>query len=322
MKTLKAFEPEELIILHRLLAVKVAYMLGRKMEENDWGDIYCKAKKIPTQTWSNLNIDVAHHNLGVEHKMLCVRSKGDIAGICGKSFMHPSATRSIRIRTTDADANEVMIEVFEQYSQLIQDRKSYIQKKTQTTEKIDLRTGWLLWQESLHQFLYFEEETIAPSANDYTAVWEDAKVKGSRKSSKNLWIYEKASGKKKYSVTTSAGIKIQPYFDVPPPNDPNLYIFNVIGESINFGEVKVWLTQSTYREITSLYGTIDKTIISEKIIESCSHIVTSNTEIKLYEQNGEDLIISVEAYTKLYETFPEAISDEHAFLMLVNNHLP
>ena len=89
---------------------------------------------------------------------------------------------------------------------------------------------------NLRQFLYFEEPIRAPNADDYTAEWVESGG-GSRKGSRNLWIYEKATGKKRFSVTTSAGAKIQPYFDVPPPNNPNLYIFTVIGEVIMDGFV-------------------------------------------------------------------------------------
>ena len=46
-------------------------------------------------------------------------------------------------------------------------------------------------------------------------------------------MYEKITKQKRYSVTTSAGIKIQPYFDVPPPNDQNLYYFRVQSEPID-----------------------------------------------------------------------------------------
>ena len=50
--------------------------------------MYCGAKGIPEQKWSNLNIDVMHGNLGVEHKMLCYRSKPSILAACGTSLMH------------------------------------------------------------------------------------------------------------------------------------------------------------------------------------------------------------------------------------------
>ena len=42
-------------------------MMGRKLEEGDWAEVYCRAKGLPNQGWSNLNIDVMHEGLGVEH---------------------------------------------------------------------------------------------------------------------------------------------------------------------------------------------------------------------------------------------------------------
>lgn len=70
-QTLPAFKPDQRTRAHTLLAAKVAYMMGRKFEEGDWAEVYCKAKGIPVKGWSNLNIDIMHDGLGVKHKMLC-----------------------------------------------------------------------------------------------------------------------------------------------------------------------------------------------------------------------------------------------------------
>jgi hypothetical protein len=89
-KLLRAFSDDEYQRAHLLLASRVASMHGRKMEEGDWADVYCAAKGIPEAEWSNLNIDVMHENLGVEHKMLCVRSDQAIGEWCGTTRMHPA----------------------------------------------------------------------------------------------------------------------------------------------------------------------------------------------------------------------------------------
>jgi len=81
---------------------------------------------------------------------------------------------------------------------------------------------------------------VAPNPKDFYAEWHDSGG-GARKASRNLWVFDKATGHKRYSITTSAGAKIQPYFDVPPPNDTNVYLFTVIGEVIGVGMVRVWL---------------------------------------------------------------------------------
>jgi hypothetical protein len=66
-KTLAAFNKDEYAKAHMLLASQVATMMGRKFEEGDWAYVYCTAKGIPVRGWSNLNIDVMHQGLGVEH---------------------------------------------------------------------------------------------------------------------------------------------------------------------------------------------------------------------------------------------------------------
>jgi len=99
--------------------------------------------------------------------------------------------------------------------------------------------GWLLWKDTLEEFLYFEEKMEKPDPDLYYAEWNVTPARGARKPSKSLWVYEKDTGKKKYSVTTTAGAKIQPYFDVPAPNDQHLYHFKVQGVIVDGGLVKV-----------------------------------------------------------------------------------
>ena len=77
------------------------------------------------------------------------------------------------------------------------------------------------------------------------------------KKSKNLWVYDIKSGKKRYSITTTAGAKIQPYFDVPPPNHPNLYHFVVQGEKYEDQLIRIWLTKTTAKLLEITYGTLD-----------------------------------------------------------------
>lgn len=101
LKTLPAFTADEREIAHRLLAIRVAHMMGRKLEEGDWAEVYCRAKGIPLRGWSNLEIDVVHESVGVEHKMMRYSSKGDISEACGTSHMHPSATRAFRMPPYD-----------------------------------------------------------------------------------------------------------------------------------------------------------------------------------------------------------------------------
>lgn len=242
-QTVRAFTEMEAHRVKLYLATQVATMMGRKLEEGDWSLAYCDAKQIPQMGWSNLHIDVSHEGLGLEMKLLRVSSHLNgrpIKSVCGTSLMHPAATRSIRIDDIKADPNSVMAHVFRQYAELIDIRTNKVKEDSPGRDP-DMRIGWLLWEDNLAEFLYFEERMLAPDASQFYAEWNDTGVRGARKSSRSLWIYEKATHKKRYSVTTSAGIKIQPYFDVPAPSDPDLFYFRVQGEQVPGDPSTTWL---------------------------------------------------------------------------------
>lgn len=316
--TLPCFTEAQRIRAHELLAIRVAYMMGRKFEEGDWSHVYCRAKGIPEARWSNLNIDVMHENLGVEHKMLCYRSNASVAEACGTTLMHPSATRSIRVPSLDGDPNDVMAHVLEQYRQLIDSRAEMVSRQNKTSKPVDMRTGWLLWQESLRQFLYFEEPMVVPDPATLYAEWvERANGGGRRKGSKNLWVYERGTGRKRYSITTSAGAKIQPYFDVPPPDDPNIYLFTVLGEQVMPGRIRVWLTAATARELEKVVGKLDVDQLSDLIIEACDGIDPAAALSDGVSDAGVPIQIREDAYAALVGALP-GVSDEHCFVLLLD----
>lgn len=316
-KTLPAFNEDEKGLIQKYLGIKVAHMMGRKLEEGDFSYVYCKAKGIPERGWSNLDIDIIYDNVGLEHKMLCYRSNLDLATAYGTSCMHPSLTRSIRIPDTK-DPNEAMSDLLNQYAELVRGRREKVKSQNQTEIEVDMRTGWLLWQESLRQFLYFEEQMLEPDPNEYFAEWKETTGGGGRKKSVNLWIYEKETGKKRYSITTSAGAKIQPYFDVPPPTDPNVYLFTVIGETIRVGYVRIWLTESTYSELVRVLGTTDGEAISDKLIDICSKIeAKENADPLTHKEEGVSIEIREEAYKLLVESV-KGVSDEHSIKLMLS----
>jgi hypothetical protein len=293
-------------------------MMGRKFEEDDWAEVYCRSKGIEKRGWSNLDIDVAHDLLGVEHKMMKVESRGDIVESCGQSKMHPSATRSIRVPPVTTNADEAMREVLNQYGELIAARTEKVRQAANSAGEPDMRTGWLLWQESLRQFLYFEEEMLAPDPDDYTAEWVKRASRGARKPSTNLWIYEKETRRKRYSVTTEAGAKIQPYFDVPPATDPNLYIFTVIGEVIQTGVVRVWITDATHRELNRLLGDTKPENLSRVIIDTVEAVKKLNILEEARQEKAHPVEITLSAYQALQTTLP-GVSDEHCFQLLLQH---
>lgn len=308
VKTLKAFTEEEKNIAMDILSAKVSTMLGRKMEEGDWDFVYCNAKNIPESDWSNLHIDINHEGLGVEHKMLRVTKSGSILNECGTTKMHPAGTRSIRI-PEESDPEKAMKNILAQYNELI-DTRSEAVKANSTNKSADMRIGWLLWKDTLDEFLYFEEEMTKPNANDFYAEWNTTPARGSRKSSRSLWVYEKESGKKKYSVTTTAGAKIQPYFDVPAPNDENLYYFKVQGVLVDGGMVKVWLTRSTAKYLELLLGSLDSEVLSEAID---SFDISKSSELSdstIAERIAVPVLIKEGSYEKLKTLYPP-LSDEY-----------
>lgn len=316
--TLPAFSSDEKREAHALLAAKVAYMMRGKLEESDWLEVYCRAKGIPLRRWSNLQIDVMHELLGVEQKMLCRPSDKDISEACGQSLMHPALTRAIRLPKPPGDENDAMVEVFRQYAELVEARKKKVRELSGAKGEPDMRTGWLLWQESLREFLYFEEEMLAPDPADYFAEWHTNRATASRKESVSLWVFERDTKRKRYSITTDAGAKIQPYFDVPPSSDPHLYLFTVIGEVIDDGTVRIWITQATARELHTLLGGLEPQVVSSAILAAALEITALAPIEEAETQKAEPLQITLEAYEALRLALP-GVSDEHSCQLLAQH---
>jgi hypothetical protein len=313
---LVSFNDEEKSKAKILLATQVVKMMGRKFEEGDWSTVYCGAKGIPESEWSNLHIDINHNGLGVEHKMKCEKPKRSLLEVCGTTLMHPSATRSIRIESTEIDANEAMHDVLNQYAELIHYRTERVRAASPSNTS-DMRTGWLLWERSLTEFIYFEERMLIPDPNLFYAQWNEKERNGARKSSKNLWIYEKETHKKRYSVTTSAGAKIQPYFDVPSPTSVALNYFRVQGEELTSGRILIWLSTSTARELKRLLGdNLDADTLSEAIFRSSTYFEEHERDAASTGDLAIPLEITKPAYEVLVETW-RGISDEHRAQLLI-----
>lgn len=319
MNTLPAFSDEQAKRTKILLAAKVASMMGRKLEEGDWSEVYCRAKGIPDTGWSNLYVDVNHNGLGVEFKMLRIAQlRGrPLKTVCGTTLMHPAATRSIRIDDLDLAANDVMVDVLGQYAALIEERTQRVRDHS-PDGSADMRLGWLLWEDNLREFLYFEETMSKPNPEEYYAEWNETAARGARKSSKSLWIYEKTMNKKRYSVTTSAGIKIQPYFDVPPPSDPNLAYFCVQSEPIDDDTIILWVAATTASQLKERLGSIEKDVVSNAVFEAAR----KDREDEKF--NVDDLCtavpiqISKDAFVLLMSCW-EAVSDNHRVQLLINS---
>ncbi len=159
---------------------------------------------------------------------------------------------------------------------------------------------------------------LNPDPGDYFAEWKESGGSGARKPSKNLWIYEKEGGRKRYSITTVAGAKIQPYFDVPPPNDPNLYIFRVQGEEIGAGIIRIWVGASTARELQRLVGSLTAERLMEVIASVASDPREAGSVVEVSREQAVPITLTSESYGLLVATFPGAVSDEHLAELLIN----
>ncbi|MCD2324144.1 hypothetical protein LQ953_08985 [Sphingomonas sp. IC-56] len=314
---LPAFTKEEEARAKVYLATQVAAMMGRKLEEGDWSTVYCRAKGIPDAGWSNLHIDVNYAGLGVEHKTLRCSQLGarSLKIACGTTMMHPSATRSIRIDDVEGDADDVMRDVFQQYSELIALRTDRVRQQAGGREP-DMRIGWLLWEDNLTEFLYFEERMVAPDPSRYYAEWNVTAARGARKPSRSLWVYDRDTHQKRYSVTTSAGIKIQPYFDVPPPADPNLYYFRVQGEPVGDGLVQMWVAASTAIALRRQLGSLEQESVSAAIVTLIEQGVSPDMPAATGEDLAVGVVVSSRAYSMLTTAW-EAVSDEHRAQLLL-----
>lgn len=314
---LEAFSPGQYAEAKVLLATQVTQMMGRKLEEDDWNKVYCRAKNIRYQGWSNLNIDINHHGLDVEQKLLRVSSlrNRSIKTICGTRMMHPSLTRSIRVENFDLPAKTIMESVFRQYADLVHDRTEKVKAKAAGNEP-DMRIGWLLWETSLTEFLYFEEPLLLPQPDKYYAEWNETPPRGARKGSKSLWIYELGTNIKRYSVTTGAGIKIQPYFDVPAPSEKNLYYFRVQGEPVDDDTVQIWVSSTTAIALRQILGNLAKENISTAIKKAAKTFSGGDTVMSPGKALAQPIQINREAFDLFTSTW-KGISDEHRAQLLL-----
>ncbi|MGC1270000.1 MAG: hypothetical protein WA842_05310 [Croceibacterium sp.] len=167
----------------------------------------------------------------------------------------------------------------------------------------------------MREFLYFEEAMVIPDPGNYIARWNVRPGGGSRIGSRNLWIYEESTGDKHFSVTTEAGAKIQPYFRVPGPNDPNLYHFVVQGEDAGNGLVRVWITHSTAGLLRQSLGSLDPSDIAKAIEEVRLEEEKREERSDIFGVLAVEVLIPAPSYEKLKQIF-DGVSDEHNFKQL------
>jgi hypothetical protein len=179
-----------------------------------------------------------------------------------------------------------------------------------------MRTGWLIWEDTLTEFLYFEEPMTSPNPDLYFAEWNTTSARGVRKASKSLWIYERKTNQKRYSVTTSAGIKIQPYFDVPAPSDPNLCYFRVQSEPISADTICLWTASSTANALAQWLGSLDRGVVSAAVIQVLTRQTVPPAVTNPDDELAVPIPLSIEAHSRLVAAW-EAVSDEHRAQLLL-----
>ncbi len=285
--------------------------------------------------------------------MMCRRSHQPIMEACGTSLMHPAGTRAIRI-PDEKDATQAARIVLQQYVEIIENRTAIVRivneyhhsllskietvaalcalgmsqisaKKALPVERNpvgsandapDMRMGWLLWKENLSEFLYFEEPMIKPRPENFIAEWRDSGG-GRRKKSRNLWVYDKETQAKVYSITTEAGAKIQPYFTVPMPNDPNLYHFVVQGEDYGNGLVRVWLTKVTASLLQEILGNLQPETIAIAVERANFAQKVKELSPNSFGVLAVEVLIPSTTYVHLQNVF-NGVSDEHNFKQLLD----
>lgn len=210
MRYVRAFTDKEALVVQAEIEQLVRALQGRKLEEGDWTELYCRVKGAPCGNWSNLPFrDFLYGGVGVEFKLLKrVSPSQDF----GKSLMHPAATRTIDFNEKDPP-EKAMTDVFRQWNRTITEFEERV-RKTSPSGQADIRWGVLLWAQNHKEYLYFEEKIEKPNPSDYYAIWSDGNHRG--KPTRNLHIYEKLTEKKRFSCTVPKnGPKLQPYFDIP-----------------------------------------------------------------------------------------------------------
>jgi len=246
---LKAFTSEQELLVAELLAEQVRHLLIVRghYEEYHWASLYRAAKGAPRGTWSNLQFrDFIHEGIGVEWKIL---GSDAPSAAMGRSVMHPSGTRRIEFDPTES-ADSCKERILTQWCRAMDEFEARVRAHGKSP-RAEIRWGVLLWGRDLGEFLYFEEPMIRPRHADYDARWETRTGRG--KQTQSLYIYEKRTGKKRFSVThPSQGAKLQPYFDVPVSRS-DVHLFSVKSADV----YPIWVSEETRAALRERIGDTD-----------------------------------------------------------------
>lgn len=196
---LQVFTSEQFKSLSSLWIEAISRIALTKLEEEHWTNVYCKALGIQQTGFSNLfGKDVEYLDRVIEMK--CIRMKYPFPN----RIMLPALTRKVNEWSATDSAQNSMELVISGYNELIRN----------TFEGKTARWGLLICSPCLSHASYLEYPIRELDINALTAEYNHRPGSDSRRSTTNLWIYQ--DGIKIISVTSpSAGMKIQPYFNVP-----------------------------------------------------------------------------------------------------------
>jgi hypothetical protein len=220
---------------------------GGKIEEGYWSFIYHGVRGAEVPGWSNLPMrDFTHKGLGVEMK---VKKERRPLSLQGKRIMHPAATRTISFDPAKGP-EACKTQVLHQFGAQISQFRDRVREVSEGVEP-ELRWGVLLWSPRLDEFLYFEEAMIEPKPDEYVAEFVERRGRGG--TTRNLHIFERATGVKRFSVTSpEKGAKVQPYFDVPRVGE-GAYSFTIPDDE----RKPLWLSENTITRLQELAGDQD-----------------------------------------------------------------
>ncbi len=82
------------------------------------------------------------------------------------------------------------------------------------------------------------------------------------------------------------------------------------------GQVRVWLTSSTVRELIRIIGSLDVDVISDAVIGTVGRLQVQDAKAEYFEESGQSVSLRDDAYTALVNALP-GVSDEHCFVLLL-----
>lgn len=93
----------------------------------------------------------------------------------------------------------------------------------------------------------------------------------------------------------------------------------MIGETISVGMVRVWVTDSTYEDLTRLLGDLGPEALSRTVLAASVEITASGSLGDTGAERGHPLVLTKQAYDALVEAVGP-VNDDHAF-RLIARHL-